>query len=107
MASIRSLALLLLLAVCARADDSAPPGTTLVPNNHGGFNVVQTGGLPVSLGFFGSHGFAAKVIAESRAEKPKFILRAVVEDVGHGGKIVVYKRIYFATAEEAEAAKGR
>jgi hypothetical protein len=25
--------------------------------------------------------------------------------MGHGGKIVVYKKIYFATPEEAEAAR--
>jgi len=92
-----------LLVPCAFADDSNP-GTVLVPNNHGGYNVTQLGAAPVSIPFFGKHGYAAKVIAESH-EKPKFILVPTTEDVGHGGKIVVYKKIYFATAEEAEAAR--
>ncbi|HEX4086218.1 MAG TPA: hypothetical protein VHY22_14980 [Chthoniobacteraceae bacterium] len=96
------------LVFAARADDNSA-GTALVTNNHGGYNVVQPGAqsAAVVLPFFGSHGYAAHVIAQSHTEKPKFILKPVVQDVGHGQKIVVYKRIYFATAEDAEAAKAK
>ena len=100
------------LVFAARADDNAATsgsGTALVTNNHGGYNVVQPGaqGGAVVLPFFGSHGYAAHVIAVAHTEKPKFILKPVVEDVGHGQKIVVYKKIYYATAEDAEAAKAQ
>jgi hypothetical protein len=95
------------LPAAAFANDDNSGGTALVPNNHGGYNVIEPGAKGFSIPFFGVHGFAVHVIAESRAEKPKFILVPVVEDVGHGNKIVVYKRIYFATAEEAEAAKAK
>lgn len=84
---------------------SSDSGTALVTNNHGSYNVVQPGAHAVAIPFFGAGGFASHVIAHSH-DKP-FILRPVVEDVGHGGKIVVYRKIYFATAEEAEAAKGK
>ncbi len=85
------------------ADNNAS-GTTLVPNNHGGYNVTQTGAPHASIPFFGSHGFAATV-AEHSHEKPKFILQPGSQDDGHGNKHTVYKKIRFATAEEAEAAK--
>lgn len=88
---------------CANDPNS---GTVLVTNNHGGYNVTQPGASAASIPFFGAHGYASHAIAESH-EKPKFILRPVAEDVGHGGKVIVYKRIYFATAEEAEAAKSK
>jgi len=84
--------------------DGSAAGTALVSNNHGGYNVTEPGARHGSLPFFGTHGYATKVIAESH-EPPKFILVPVVEDVGHGGKVVVFKKIYFATAEEAAAAK--
>jgi len=94
---------LAVLVTGARANDN-DAGTVLVPNNHGGYNVVQTGASPVSIPFFGPKGYASIVIAHSH-DKPKFILAPVVEDLGHGGKITVYKKIYFATAEQAEAAR--
>ena len=90
----------LALTAWANDDNSA----VVVANPHGGYNVIQSGGHHGSIPFFGFHGFASKVIAHSH-DKPKYILRPVVEDVGHGSKIVVYKKIYFATAEEAEAAR--
>jgi hypothetical protein len=90
---------------CANDADSVTAGTTLVPNNHGGYNVTQPGAHSISIPFFGAHGFAAHAIAESRTKKPNYILVPGVEDVGHGGKIVVYKKVYFATPEEAEAAR--
>ncbi len=81
-------------------------GTALVPNNHGGYNVVQPGARPVTIPFFGSNGYAAHVIAQSHNEKPKFFLKAVgVQDDGHGSKHQIYKKIWFATAEDAEAAR--
>ena len=81
-------------------------GTSLVPNNHGSYNVVQPNARPVSVPLFGSNGFAARVITESHNEKPKFVLKAVgVQDDGHGGKHIIYKKIRYATAEEAEAAR--
>ena len=95
---------LAVLATAACANDNNSTGTALVPNNHGGYNVVQPGARPISIPLFGSHGFASVVIAHSH-DKKKFILVPVIEDVGHGVKITVYKRIYFATAEEAEAAR--
>lgn len=85
---------------------AAQPTSALITNNHGGYNVVNPSIQHNSLPFFGTHGYATKVIAEAHDEKPKFILVPVVEDVGHGSKIVVFKRVYFATAEEAEQAKG-
>jgi hypothetical protein len=81
-------------------------GTALVPNNHGGYNVVQPSARPITLPFFGSHGYASQVIAESHNEKPKFILKAVgVQDDGHGSKHIIYKKIRYATAEQAQAAR--
>jgi hypothetical protein len=98
------IAALSLFAASAYATDPSAAGTVLVTNNHGGYNVAEPGARPATLPFFGTKGFAAKVIAHSH-DKVRFILVPVVEDVGHGGKITVYKRIYFATPEEAEAAK--
>ena len=100
-----ALALTLLTASVFANDSDNPGGTSLVTNNHGGYNVVQPGGHAFTLPFFGSKGYAAKVDAAAH-EPPIFILVPVVQDVGHGDKITVYKRIYFATAEQAEAAKG-
>ena len=91
------------LAACAIADDTVS-GTALIPNNHGGYNVVQPGAHPISIPIFGPHGFSDQVIAQSH-EKPKFILKPVVQDDGHGNKHTIYKKIRFATAEEAEAAR--
>jgi hypothetical protein len=94
------------LTAGAYANDADTAGTALVPNNHGGYNVVQPGSHPISLPFFGAHGYAAHVMAESRtAEKPKFILVPGVQDAGHGNPHVVYHKKFFATAEEAEAAR--
>ena len=95
---------IVVLAAAAHANDN-DSGTALVPNNHGGFNVVQPGARPISIPFFGSQGYAARVAAESHSEKPKFILKPVVQDVGHGNPHIVYKKIHFATAEEAEAVR--
>jgi len=92
------------LAVPAFGNDNSS-GTFLVPNNHGGYNVVQSGAPPVSIPFFGSHGYASTVIVHSR-DKKSFILVPVVQDNGHS-KVTVYQRIYFATPEEAEAAKAK
>ncbi len=81
-------------------------GTSLVPNNHGSYNVVQPNARPITLPFFGSNGYAAHVIADSHNEKPKFVLKAVgLQDDGHGGKHIIYKKIRYATAEQAEAAR--
>ncbi len=91
------------LAAGAYADDTSG-GPALVPNNHGGYNVVQPGARPISIPFFGPQGYSAQVIAQSH-EKPKFILVPVVQDDGHGNKHTVYKKVRFATAEEAEAAR--
>jgi hypothetical protein len=82
-------------------------GTALVTNNHGGYNVTNPGAArkgKITLPFFGEHGYASKVISESKG-KPNFVLIPTVEDVGHGAKVVVFKKVYFATPEEAEAAK--
>jgi hypothetical protein len=95
------------LAAAAFADPNTgtpSTGTALVPNNHGGYNVVQPSAA-TSIGFFGPQGYASNVIAHSHDYKPNFVLQPVVEDMGHGNKVVVYKKIYFATPEEAEAAK--
>jgi hypothetical protein len=87
-------------------NSTAPAGTSLVPNNHGGYNVVQPSAHAISIPFFGSNGYASHVIAESRTEKPKFILKPVgVQDDGHGGKHPIYKKIWYPTAEAAEAAR--
>jgi len=110
------------LAAGAQASDS-DSGTFVVPSPHGGYNVIQGGGKPASIAlfgfhnvsqgggkpasipFFGSFGFTPQVIAQSH-EKPKYILRpAGMVDDGHGSKHMIYKKIYFATAEEAEAAR--
>jgi len=92
------------LAAGANANDNNG-GTALVPNNHGGYNVVQPGASSISIPFFGSHGYAAHVIEQAHTEKPKFILVPGVQDDGHGNPHAVYKKIRFATAEEAEAAR--
>ena len=85
--------------------DNTPAGTSLVPNNHGGYNTVQPGAGPIAIPFFGSQGFASKVIAQSHAKK-NFVMVAIIVDDGHG-KHTVYKRVYYATPEEAEAAKAK
>jgi hypothetical protein len=100
---LRPFAFLALLVVPAFGDNSS--GTSLVPNNHGGYNVIEGNAPPPAIPFFGSHGFATKVIAQSH-DKKSFILVPVVQDDGHG-KHTVYKRVYFATPEEAEAAKAK
>jgi hypothetical protein len=93
-----------LLAVPAFGDNST--GTSLIPNNHGGYNVIEGNAPPPAIPFFGSHGFAAKVIAHSH-DKKSFIIVPVVQDDGHGNKHTVYHKVYFATPEEAEAAKAK
>jgi len=98
-----ALALLMAGAASVHADPDAS-ATFQVQNPHGGYNVIQGGRAPSTVAFFGSGGFAARVVAHSH-DKPKFILRPTLEDDGHGKKITVYKKIYFATPEEAEAAK--
>ncbi|MGA3169582.1 MAG: hypothetical protein ABSE62_01075 [Chthoniobacteraceae bacterium] len=92
------------LAASACADQNV--GTALVTNNHGGYNVIQPGAT-ASIGFFGPQGYAANVVAHSHDYRPNFVLQPVVEDMGHGNKVVVYKKIYFATPEDAAAAKAR
>jgi hypothetical protein len=95
------------LAAGAYANDG-DNGLILVPNSHGGYAVVQTGARAITIPFFGKHGYAAHVIAESHEKKkPAFILVPVSEDAGHGSKTTVYKKIQFGTAEEAEAAKSK
>jgi hypothetical protein len=102
-----ALAALTALASVARADDTTPStGTVLVPNNHGGYNTANPNARATAITvipFFGSHGYAAHVAAHSEDTKPKFIIRPVVVDSGHG-KVTVYKKIFFATPEEAAAA---
>ena len=113
--------------------DNTGSGTFLVPNPHGGYNVIQSGGPPKSIPLFGPQGYVAKVIQED--EEPDdtqtpaqasasgqtlpsrqsygpvhkhahkyFILRPVVQDDGHGNKHTVYKKVYYATRADAEAA---
>ena len=77
-------------------------GALIVPNPHGGYNVIQQGDTRGSIPFFGAHGYATKVIAESHTEKPNFILVPEVEDVGHGNKITVYKKLYFAPPQATQ-----
>ena len=98
------IALALLTTGAYANDGGSAAGTTLISNNHGGYNVSQPGARPISMPFFGSKGYAAQVNAHAH-DKPKFILVPVLEDMGHGSKTTVYKRIYFATAEQAEAAR--
>lgn len=93
------------LAVGAYGNDG-DSGAYVVQGPHGGYNVIQAGGHPASIPFFGFHGFAVHAIALSH-EKPKYILHPVTQDDGHGNKLVVYKKIYYRTAEEAEAAKSK
>jgi len=95
--------ILISLAAASHANDGAP-ATFQVQNPHGGYSVIQAGGPPATLPLFGLHGFGALVIAHSH-DKRRFILRPTLEDDGHGKKITVYKKIYYATAEEAEAAR--
>jgi hypothetical protein len=99
---------LVTLAVAVRADDTSNNnGTVLVQNGHGGYNVTQLGAAPATLPFFGAHGAAAQMVAESH-EKPKFLLvPAGTQDDGHGGKHQIYKKLRFATAEDAAAAKAK
>lgn len=99
--SLIAAAAIVFTVVGARAED---PGTLLVPNAHGGYNVIQGGARPASLAFFGSGGFASKAVAHAN-DKPNFILVPVVQDDGHGKKNTVYHKQYFATAEQAQAAK--
>ena len=82
-----------------RGDDSV-----LVPNQHGGYNVVQGGARRGTIPFLGAHGFAAHV-AEHAHDKPNFILRNVLRDDGHGNKHLVAQKIYYRTAEDAAAAQ--
>jgi hypothetical protein len=85
----------------------APNSGDQVQNPHGGYNVIQGGNKPSSIAVFGSGGFLAQAKTHPH-DKPSFILRpAGFEDNGHGGKIAIYKKIYYATPEEAEAAKGQ
>jgi opacity protein-like surface antigen len=103
--SIAALAFSLLAAGAASV--VADPSTSTsyqVQNPHGGYNVIQGGAPHQGLAFFGAGGFASHAIAHAH-DKPNFILRPTLEDDGHGKKIVVYKKIYYATPEEAEAAK--
>jgi opacity protein-like surface antigen len=86
------------LAAGAHASDSY-----LVASPHGGYNVIQGGQAHGAIAFFGSHGFAA-VHAH---DKPSYIIRPYIAMDGHGNKHTVYKKIYFATPEEAEAARGK
>ena len=79
-------------------------GAVLVPNNHGGYNTANPNALAAAIPFFGAHGFAANVIAHAH-DKRAFILVPGTEDQGHGVKIVVYRKVYFATQEQADAAK--
>jgi hypothetical protein len=85
-----------------------PHGSTsnnfLVPSPHGGYNVVQGKGLPESMPFFGSNGYARNAVEIDKATPKKFVLQPMVIDDGHG-KHTVYKKVYFATAEEAAASR--
>jgi hypothetical protein len=100
-------ALAIALAAGASANaDPAPGAAFLVPNPHGGYNVVQAGGPPASIPFFGTHGFASNVIAHAH-DKKNFIIVPNVQDDGHGNKHTVYLKVYFATPEEAAAAKAK
>jgi len=97
-------ALSLILAAGSALADPDSSSTYQVQSPHGGYNVIQGNAPHAGLAFFGAGGFASSVVAHSH-DKPKFILKAGLEDDGHGKKIVVYKKVYYATAEDAEAAR--
>jgi hypothetical protein len=105
--SLAALALSLFAAGAASVLADPSTGTSYqVQNPHGGYNVIQGSAPHQGLAFFGSGGYAAHAM-EHAHDKPNFILVPSLEDDGHGKKIVVYKKIYYATPEEAEAAKAR
>lgn len=93
----------------ALADENGNSGNAYqVMGPHGGYNVIQGGAPAPSLPFFGSHGYAVKVVAEERLHKKKsFIIVPTQEDDGHGNKHTVYKKVFFATPDEAAAAQAR
>jgi len=104
--TIAALALASILPIAAlRADDTAG-STSLVPNNHGGYNVVENGAMQGGGGlipFFGPHGYASHVKAEGNAPK-SFLLKPVVQGTGHD-QHTVYHKVFYASPADAEAAK--
>jgi len=102
-----SIALLTLSLFVAGASADPAAGTSYQAQSpHGGYTVMQ-GTKHSSIAFFGSGGFASNALAHAH-DQPNFVLRpAGFEDDGHGNKIAIYKKVYYATPEEAEAAKGQ
>jgi hypothetical protein len=104
------LTLLALAAIASGASANDNDNATfMVANPHGGYNVIQANGPPAAIPFFGNQGFATRVIQQQAqdSKKPRrYILKPVSQGDGHSNH-VVYHKIYFATAEEAEAAKGK
>jgi hypothetical protein len=98
------IAAVVLAGVAGFAAGALADQALIVQNSHGGYNVIQPTGRKDSLPLFGSHGYAAVVVQQSH-QPLKFVLVPVVQDMGHGQKVTVYKRVYFPTAEDAEAAK--
>jgi hypothetical protein len=93
----------LTLIPSSRADD-ADSGTSLVTNNHGGYNTVQNGvHRAVIIPFFGFNGFAAHVHATSKQPK-SYLIHPVVQGTGHD-QHTVYHKVQYASPADAEAAK--
>jgi hypothetical protein len=86
-----------------KSDTSNAP--FIVPNPHGSYNTIQSTHPPATIPFFGKQGFAHN--AMEHADDPKyFVLVPKVIDDGHG-KHTVYQKVYYATPEDAAAAKAK
>ena len=83
--------------------DNNSSNTFIVASPHGGYNTIQSTKPPATTAFFGFNGAAAHIIKVSHEPK-KFILVPFVKDM-NGAKVTVYKRVYYPTAEDAEAAQ--
>ena len=82
-----------------------PSDPFIVLNPHGGYSTIQSTKPPAAIPFFGPVGFAHNAVVHSQDPK-SFVLVPVVVDNGHG-KYTVYKKVYYATPEDAAAAKAK
>ena len=84
-----------------------PPASDpfIVLSPHGGYNTIQSTRPPAALPFFGNVGFAHNAMVHAHDPKSFLIVPVVVDD-GHG-KHTVYQRVYYATPEDAAAAKAK